>query len=88
MKSYIKEYFQIDIFGKIQPVIIRLTGTKDDFCAYVSTSDKYPEEQNCQQTFRNTRKIEFYVNGNKDQQAGKKLYVQSLYICMESGQDV
>ena len=54
----------------------------------MSTSDKYPDESNCQQTFKNTRKIEFYVNGNKDQQAGKKLYVQTLFICMESGQDV
>lgn len=67
MKPYVKEYFQIDIFGKLQPVIIRLTGTKDDFAVYASTSDKYPEETSCQQTFKNTRKIEFYINGNKDQ---------------------
>ena len=59
MKVFILEYAQIDIWGKLEPAIIKISGWREDLNVYMSTSEKYPNATNCQATSSNEGKIEF-----------------------------
>lgn len=48
MKNFIREYGIIDIFGKLEPITIRIQGPKENnLFVFLSTSEKYPNEDNC-----------------------------------------
>lgn len=47
MKVFIKEYAQIDIRGKLEPAIVKLSGWKEDINVYMSTSERFPDAHNC-----------------------------------------
>lgn len=103
LKQFIREYAMVDILGKPEPLILRLTGWDDDqndnsqFTVFLSTSDKYPDEANCQCNFRNQRRIDFTLKGAKSKAAKSgseqpdnkqvKFDKQMLFICLEHSHD-
>ena len=46
VKPFVKEYVVIDILGKPQPVILRLSGNRGDITVAVSNTNKYPDDVN------------------------------------------
>ena len=88
MKVFIKEYAQIDIWGKLEPAIIKLSGWRDDLNVYISTSERYPDAKNCQAFATNQNKIEFYVRGGAHSRESFKFQKTHLFICFESSLEV
>jgi hypothetical protein len=48
MKAFVREFAQIDVLGKLQPITIKTSGNKDNnLLLFLSASQKYPNEMNC-----------------------------------------
>lgn len=88
MKIFIQEYAQIDIWGKLEPAIIKLSGWRDDLNVYLSTSERYPNAQNCQAFATNQSKVEFFVRGGEHQKENFKFQKTQLFLCFESSMEV
>ena len=78
---------------------MRISGWDDDssansqFTVFLSTSEKYPDEANCQCAFKNERRIDFRLasNGKAAGEPGggdqHKFSKQTLYVCLEHSHD-
>ena len=56
LKQFIREYAQVDLQGKPEPMIVRINGLSSHneyFQVLLSTSDKFPDEENKRISYKN-----------------------------------
>lgn len=71
LKQFIREYAQIDVQGKSEPMIVRIHGISshnEHFQVLLSTGDKFPDESNTKICYKNQGKFEFYIQGQPKEQ--------------------
>lgn len=86
LNPYVKEYIEVDIYGRYQPCIIRFLGIRDVFNVYLSTSEAFPDETAT--AHHGQRLIAFSTTGANANDKDAKFTRSSLYLCLESSSAV